>query len=156
MEKKYPIWDRYLESIGEKPETTKLKYLLVDHFTNNRESADALFDLALAGIKRATTGSLWACDYFKEPIMQPGDLSILTNYDESRMCIIRTIKTTIKKFKEVTDEDAAIEGEGDKSLAYWRMAHKRFFEEECKKIGKEFTEEMPVIFEEFKIEYADF
>jgi uncharacterized protein YhfF len=155
MNNKYEIWDRYLQSLGENSETTNKKYLLVDHFTNNKEAADRLYDLALAGIKRATTGSLWACEYYNEPIMKPNDLSILTNYDESKMCIIRTIKSTIKPFNEITAEDAEIEGEGDKSLEYWRNAHREFFEEECKEMNKEFTEEMPVIFEEFKIEYAE-
>ena len=116
MNDKYPIWDRYLQLFGENTETTTKKYLLVDHFTNKKESADRLYDLTLAGIKRATTGSLLACSYYNEPIMKPNDLSILTNYDESKMCIIRTIRTTIKPFKEITAKDAEIEGEGDKSL----------------------------------------
>jgi uncharacterized protein YhfF len=44
----------------------------------------------------------------------------------------------IKPFKEVTTAEAAIEGEGDKSLEYWRRAHQEYFEEECKAIAKSF------------------
>jgi uncharacterized protein YhfF len=151
----YPVWDKYLRSINENPETTTKKYLLVDHFTDNKESADKLYDLALSGIKRATTGSLWICRHYKEPIMKAGDLSIVTNYDESKMCIIKTTKVTIKPFNEVNSEDAEIEGEGDKSLDYWRKVHKEYFEKECKEIGRIFSVDMPVIFEEFEIEYRE-
>jgi uncharacterized protein YhfF len=85
----YPIWDRYLQSIGEDPDTTLKKYIFVDHFCHTREAADRLYELAVAGIKRATTGSLWGYEHRQEPVLKPGDLTLLTNYDESKMCVIR-------------------------------------------------------------------
>ena len=97
MEKSYPIWKKYLSSLGETPETTSKKIILADHFCNDKESADYLYELALTGIKRATTGSTWVYDYYKESILKPNDLSILTNFDGTKMCILKTIKVTIKK-----------------------------------------------------------
>ena len=155
MEKSYPIWKKYLLSLGETPETTSKKIILADHFCNDKESADYLYELALTGIKRATTGSTWVYDYYKESILKPNDLSILTNFDGTKMCILKTIKVTIKKFSEITSTDAQIEGEGDKTLEYWRKVHKEYFEEECNKIGKTFSENMNVVFEEFCVEYKE-
>ncbi|MCE1169090.1 MAG: ASCH domain-containing protein [Sphingobacteriia bacterium] len=103
----------------------------------------------------ATTGSIWVYEFDEEPILNPEDLTILTNYDESRACIIRTKSVIIKKFNEITEEEAMKEGEGDLSLEYWRRVHKEYFEEECKRIGRDFSEEMPVAYEEFEIEYKD-
>ena len=52
---------------------------------------------------------------------------------------------------EVSAEYAAIEGEGDGSLAYWRDGHWRFFSRECKRIGKEPAQTMPVICNVFEV-----
>lgn len=148
-----PVWIRYLRSIGEDPENTSMEYRLVDKFGDNDRSNDALYDLVIRGVKRATTGSVWSCEYDHEPVMKSGDLSIVTNHDASEMCVIRTKRVSIKPFKDVTSDDARIEGEGDGSLEYWRQAHVEFFTHECLRIGKTFSEDMPVVFEEFECVY---
>lgn len=48
-------------------------------------------------------------------------------------------------FNQVGAEYAALEGEGDGSLAYWRRAHWRFFSRECRRIGREPSEDMPLV-----------
>jgi len=48
---------------------------------------------------------------------------------------------------------AEIEGEGDKSLKYWRRAHISFFSRELEEYNMKFTEDMPVVFEEFEVVY---
>lgn len=54
-------------------------------------------------------------------------------------------------YNEVTAEYAAIEGEGDGSLEYWRSAHWAFFSRECKRIGREPVETMPVVCSVFEL-----
>ena len=56
-------------------------------------------------------------------------------------------------FCEVTPEFAATEGEGDKSLAYWKKVHRRFFTEEMKEFGAVFSDSTPVVCEEFEVVY---
>ena len=58
---------------------------------------------------------------------------------------------SIVPYNEVTAEYAAIEGEGDGSLEYWRRAHWNFFSRECKRIGREPTESMSVICSVFEV-----
>ncbi len=145
------VWRKYLESVGETVDGTSLKCAAVDHFCNNRESADRLFDLVVAGVKRATTGSVWTAEFDGDPPIRENDLSVFTNWDQTKACVVRTTKITVKKFSEVDAADAEREGEGDKSLEYWRQAHTSYFSEECARIGATFSTDMPVIFEEFEV-----
>jgi uncharacterized protein YhfF len=153
MGNEYPVWIRYLESIGEDPRSTKKAYKFADQFGSDPESQGHLYDLVIEGKKRATTGSLWACEHDQEPVLEPGDLSILTNHDGSKACVLRTLKVSIKEFREVSEDEAGKEGEGDGSYAYWKKAHVEFLTSECERIGKAFSETMPVVFEEFEIAY---
>jgi len=56
-------------------------------------------------------------------------------------------------FDEITDTFAFKEGEGDKSLAYWRAVHKDFFSRCLKEAGLAFNEKMKVVCEEFEVVY---
>lgn len=49
----------------------------------------------------------------------------------------------------MTEELASREGEGNRSLEYWRKVHITYFTDELKKESIEFDESMPVLFEEF-------
>lgn len=146
------LWNSYLKSIGEDPENTKLECKMVEYF-GNEDIADELFELVYSGKKTATCGSIWSYEFEEIEPLKKGDLSIVTDSLGEKACVIETTNIIIKKFNEITEEEAKLEGEGDLSLEYWRNAHKRFFIEECKEIGKEFSEEMPVFFEEFKVVY---
>ena len=84
---------------------------------------------------------------------KPGDLSIVTNFAGDPLCVIETQRVDIVPFKEVSEEFAATEGEGDGSLAYWRRAHEAFFGRECRRIGRQPTQDMPVVCERFEVVY---
>lgn len=45
---------------------------------------------------------------------------ILNSRDEA-VCIIENTAVSVLPYDEVTQEMAAMEGEGDRSLAYWRQ-----------------------------------
>ena len=53
-------------------------------------------------------------------------------------------------FDEVSAEHAAAEGEGDRSLAYWRRAHQRFWERHSTD-PRGFAPDMPVVCERFEV-----
>jgi uncharacterized protein YhfF len=112
---------------------------------------DKLASLVLEGTKQATASlhQLYL-DTF-EPMPQIGDFSVILNSIDEAVCIIQTTNVQILPFKDVTPEMAMIEGEGDKSLDYWREVHLEFFLEEAATIGKTFDEDMLVIFETFKL-----
>ena len=57
-------------------------------------------------------------------------------------------------FDEVSKEHAYKEGEGDRSLAYWRYAHEDFFAEEFAETELEFNGQTSILGEEFKVVYS--
>ena len=56
-------------------------------------------------------------------------------------------------FNKITEEYAELEGEGDKSLKYWKKVHKEIFTKELETAGLTFSEDMRVICEQFKVVY---
>ena len=53
----------------------------------------------------------------------------------------------------MSKEHAFKEGEGDRSLEHWREFHKKFFRECLEEYGLEFSENVKVVREEFKVVY---
>jgi len=120
------LWTRYLASLGETPETTSRSFTAW-HFCDTKGSADELAELVLAGIKRATAGSLAEYEAAGEAIPRAGDLSIVLDGSGLARCVIQTTQVDHVPFGEITAEFAAAEGEGDGSLAYWRRVHLDYF-----------------------------
>jgi len=115
---------------------------------------DELAELVCQGIKTATCSwyDLYALDP-GEPVPQVGDISIILNEKEEAICIIRDTRVYQTRFCDVTAEHAYKEGEGDRSLSYWRRVHTDFFTEEANTYGISFDETVNVLCEEFEVVY---
>ncbi len=146
------LWQEYLTAIGEDEATTEKKYTAW-HFCDNEKDADELAELVLQGVKRATASLYVSYEAEKEELPKVGDYSVITDWSGRAKGIIQTVRIDIVPFGQVTPEFAAIEGEGDKSLEYWRGAHTAFFSREMKELGMEPSEDMKVVCEEFKLVY---
>ncbi len=120
-------------------------------FCDNRDDAGALADLVVRGEKRATASAFEVYEAEGSRVPEPGDLSIVTDFDGVARCIIRTTRVDVVPFGEVTGEFAATEGEGDCSLAFWRRVHEEFFTRELAEIGRSFSERTPVVCERFEV-----
>ena len=107
----------------------------------------------VAGTKRATAGLLWSYEADAKPMPQPGDLSIVEQWSGEPVCIIETVSVAVLPFEEVGAEFAAVEGEGDGSLEYWRAGHWAYFGRECARLGKKPSARMLVVCESFKVVY---
>lgn len=115
--------------------------------------ADLLAQLVLRGEKTATASAYPLYELEKEPIPAAGAYSVILDGKEQAVCVIQTTKVTVMPFDQVTPAHAYKEGEGDKSLAYWRQVHEAFFAACMQEAGLEFTSAMPVVCEEFEIVY---
>ncbi|PAB57424.1 RNA-binding protein [Anaeromicrobium sediminis] len=146
------MWKLYLKSIGEQIKNTDKSYTSW-YFCDNEKSANDLAKLVKDKVKRATAGLYYWYEVENEPLPKEGDLSIITNWDGIAQCIIQAKKVMLVPFNQVTEEFAKTEGEGDKSLKYWRDVHIDFFTRELKDQGKVFSEDMLVVCEEFEVVY---
>lgn len=120
-------------------------------FGDSPSMADELGKLVLAGIKRATAGSVWSYESSGKGIPKPGDLSVVTDSNDTPLCIIETVQVDIVPFHAVSEEFTATEGEGDGSLDYWRKAHFEYFTRECERSGRSFSHEMLLACERFRV-----
>jgi uncharacterized protein YhfF len=145
------FWQRFLK---EKNLPSETLYFDCFHFELTEKWANELLRLVLIGQKKATASSLYAFEKENLKLPEAGDYSIVTNWDGEPKCVIETTKVTILPFKAMTFDLARLEGE-DEHLDSWITGHRRFFTEEAKELGYEFTEEMPVVFEEFEVVYEE-
>ena len=112
---------------------------------------DKLAELVIRGTKTATCSALILYEAEGERIPEAGDYSVILDSEENAVCIIKTTKVYITPFNEVSAEHAFKEGEGDRSLKYWRAVHEEFFTEELSAIGLAFDETMKLVCEEFEL-----
>jgi len=142
--------DNFLSSL---PAEDPLRKAVADsyYFCSDEDSANHLASLVVQGEKRATASLLWSYESDNDPLPEVGQLSVITNWKGEPQCIVEVTEIEIKPYNEVTAEFAFIEGEGDKSLEYWRKVHWEFFSMECEEIGKQPTEEMLIILEQFTV-----
>ena len=114
------------------------------------DDADRLARLVLDGIKTGTASAYPLYELEGEPLPEAGEYSVILDSKENAVCIIRTTKVYVVPFREVTAEHAFREGEGNRSLAYWRKVHEAFFTGELAEAGLSFDWDMPVVCEEFE------
>jgi uncharacterized protein YhfF len=111
------------------------------------EVATRLGMLVRDGPKRATASRLAAYEEDGEPLPQVGDLSVILDEHGEPLCVIRTTEVQVRPFGEVDERFARDEGEGDRSLAYWRQAHIDFFASE----GHPVDENTELVLERFEL-----
>jgi uncharacterized protein YhfF len=110
-------------------------------FGDSPALADELLELVLNGTKTAT------CSTEDEPnISKPGERWIVLDGKGDPKCVIESIEVTFQRYTEVDAKFAFDEGEGDRSLAYWREAHRQYF----RRLGK-FNEDMMLMCERFRL-----
>jgi uncharacterized protein YhfF len=103
--------------------------------------ADELLDLVVREVKTAT------CSTEDEPnTSTPGERWIVLDGRGAPACVIETLEVTYRRYNEVDAAFAYEEGEGDRSLRYWREAHRNYFG----RMGR-FSEDMMLMCERFRL-----
>jgi uncharacterized protein YhfF len=145
------FWAAYLDTLPD-PEQAPAAYDAWS-FGDSPAMADELADLVLRGLKTATAGLLWEYQAEGEALPEAGSFSVILNGAGAPVCIIHATAVEIKPFNQVDAQFAYDEGEGDRSLAYWRECHWGFFSRSCEMIGRDASETMPVVCERFRLVY---
>ncbi len=146
------FWDEYCVFQSTRGEPIPEKYEAW-HFCDVEASANSLAELVYIGQKTATASLAWSYEADGESIPKEGELSVITLWDETPVCIIETTECKVIPFLEVPASFAYDEGEGDRSLQHWRKVHLDYFTKECGKIGRTHSPLMPVVCERFKVVY---
>lgn len=120
------------------------------HFENNEKAANELLNLVLQGKKRATSSAYIVYELEGLPVPKIGDQSIITYFDGTKGCLIETTDVKIIPYNEMTYDIIKLEGE-DENLESWKYNHEKFFKEDGRLYGYEFSEDMLVVFEIFDV-----
>lgn len=116
--------------------------------------ADELLALVLAGTKTGTASSLWDYEATGDPLPQPGEFSIILDGAGAPRAIIKTTHLEIVPFDQVTAEHALAEGEGNRTLAYWRTSHERYWRAHSEN-ARGFDPTMLIVCERFELVFTD-
>ena len=141
------LWGDYLDS--------HLEYAFVEdpnvtHFCDNEKDANTCLKLVLKGVKKATSHSLLGLQFRKEKLPKIGDFTIITDWDGNAKCIVRTTAVQLKPFYSIRESYAKIEGEGDKSLKYWKKTHWDYYTRELAPFGRVPRDSMIIVCEVFE------
>ena len=124
-----------------KPIPERYQHLRTFAFGDSPELADELLELVIKGVKTAT------CSTEDEPnTSAPGERWIVLDGRGEPRCVIESTEVTYRRFNEIDAAFAHDEGEGDRSLAYWRGAHRAYFG----RLGR-FSDDMMLMCERFRL-----
>ena len=115
------------------------------------DAADELARLTADRIKTATASAYPLYELEQEELPKVGEYNVILLTDGTALCITKTTKISLIPYRDVSEVHAYREGEGDRSLPYWRKVHEAFFAEELASAGLTFTEDMTVVCEEFEV-----
>lgn len=118
------------------------------------DDSDKLAELTVKGIKTAACSAYCWYESGEEKLPKAGEYSVVLDSKDNAVCVIKTTKVYIERYNNISEEHAFKEGEGDRSLEYWRRVHKEFFTNELSEAGKEFSEDMKLVCEEFEVVFS--
>lgn len=140
------LWQAYRSQHPEAPQEPYESF----HFCDNREDADICADLVVRDIKRATAASVAELERagMRQPVV--GDLSVVTDWSGEAVSIIRTSRVDIRRLDDVDEAFAIREGEGDKTLKWWREVHEVYYRRALEGSGIRVDGELLIVCEEFE------
>ncbi len=129
-------------------------HVRLDYYGDSPELSRSLLAMIRSGQKRAGTSLLWWHEHEGEPIAQVGNIEIVLTHGHHPSIVTRVTRVEVLPYRDVSAEYAAIEGEGDGSLDYWRQAHWAYFSRVCASIGKLPARDMLVVCGVFEVPHV--
>jgi uncharacterized protein YhfF len=154
------LWDKHIS--GKKMNEKALKYwnkfwqgkvaptnVIAEQFGfDYTPLADELAQQIIDGKKTATCPAYLFHELENEPLPKIGDYTVVLNSKDEPLAIIRNTKIEIIPMNEVTEEMAISEAG---SYEYWWKSHVNFFKTELAEYGKNFSEDMLLIWIWFEV-----
>ena len=153
MEERVQIYlNKFLESLSV-AERKKYQSFSADYFCADEYNANLCAELILKGQKTATCSMRVWYESEGETMPVVGHLMVVTNWDGAPVCIIEIDSVEECKYSDVSADFAYLEGQGDRSLEWWRKVHWDFFVQECEELNIEPSEDMMLVLEKFHVVY---
>src|SRR3712207_5840823 len=152
MDRIEAFWRSYLDTLPAGSPARNERYV-AEGWGDSPELADELGALIAAGTKTATCSALWEYEAEGSPLPETGSKTIVLDGDGDPLCIVETTEVEVRPYDEADARFAIEEGDADRSPAYWRAAHGRFFSRTMPNIGKKPTPDMPLVCERFRVVY---
>lgn len=147
----HPPLDAVLAHLAAKGVALPPGRVRLDTYGDSPELSRSLIERIIEGRKRAGTALLWSFEHEGEPLPEVGDIEIVLDHAGTPVLVTRLVRVEVLPFDGVDAEYAAIEGEGDGSLAHWRAVHQDCFARECASIGRVPDASMPVVCNVFEL-----
>jgi len=147
--------DRYWAQFRKAHPKSPKAYVESFFFGTKPEIASEITRLVVDGTKTATGSLQWAYEADEKPEPAVGDHWVVTNGSDDPACIIETTEVHTIPFGTVGMEWALWGGEEDRTLASWRRMYWRYVVSECQRIGRDATEDAPLVMERFRCVYAE-
>ncbi len=143
------LWWEFAEAKNVSPhEVYQYRY----HFGETEQECESQLKLVLRGKKRARTETQLGYEHKHGFVPEKHEYNIVTDWQGVSRCVVMTTRVIETPFNEITWEMARKECIGS-SLEEWRGYKRAYFIEQGIRSGYEFSEHMPVLFEEFRLEY---
>ncbi len=142
----------FLDTLNPNVRTTYTSFSS-EHFCGDKKNANICSDLIKRGIKTAGCSMKYWYEQGGEKMPQVRHLTVVTDWDGNPTSIIEIISVAESRYLDVTEEFAHAEGEGDRTLEWWRKAHWDFFSQECREEGITLSSDVLLILERFKVVY---
>ncbi|CCN83950.1 conserved hypothetical protein carrying ASC-1 homology domain [Vibrio nigripulchritudo SFn27] len=141
--------NQYLETLPQYERET-IPQITAEYFCADEYNANECARLINERIKTASCSLKQGYDIENEPLPVVGRLTIVLNWKEEPVCIVKLSDVSFSPFNQVTEEFAYSEGEGDRSYAYWHKVHVEFFTQYASEVGAEFNEDSELVLERFE------
>lgn len=145
------FWQAFVDSQG----FDKVEVTVTASMPGNGHLADHLISLYLNGKKHAGSGLVKDYEMAGDALPEVGSYWIMLDSHRIPRCLAKTVRTSIQPFKDVSDDIARAEGEGDLSLTYWRKVHREFFTPFLLSLGIVDLDNALVVTEFFEVVYKD-
>ncbi len=124
---------------------------MVEHFGDSPQLADELIAFVVDGPKRATAGLVATYATQGEPLPRVGGHWVACDGAGKPRVVLRTTELRVGPLSSVDERFAWDEGEYDRTLETWLAGHRRYFRRECEGLGIEFSDDLEVCFERFRV-----
>ena len=132
----------------------KITRYKVRHYGNSRAIGDAIIPLVRDGEKTGTFSLAAEFDGKPDDAPSVGDYYVVTDFDGDPALLFRITEIEHVPFVGINATHVQVEGPAARTVEVWRKIHWDYWGSILRARGSEPSEDMPVIFQRFKLLFA--